>query len=366
MNTLPTPSISPDFWHGKRVFLTGHTGFKGAWLSLWLHALGARVTGYALDPPTSPSLFVDARLADLLDSHIADIRNAPLLAQTLAAAAPEIVIHMAAQPLVRVSYLEPALTYETNVMGTVYLLDAVRQCPSVRAVVIVTTDKCYENHEWHWGYREIDTLGGHDPYSSSKACAELVVNAYRNSFFNPNTPGAHPAGLASARAGNVIGGGDWALDRIVPDCIRAFLAGSPVRVRNPHAIRPWQHVLEPLSGYLLLAQRLYEHPRQFSQAFNFGPHDRDAWSVHQLVQYLCAKWPGASMTIDPGPHPHEAHFLKLDCSKAHALLNWQPRWPLPRALDSILEWLETYRSRGDIRACILSQIRAFEASSPHA
>lgn len=354
--------ISREFWQGKRVFLTGHTGFKGSWLSLWLHSLGAHVTGYALDPPTTPSLYSDARIAALVDSHIADIRDARHLTKTLTNAQPDIVIHMAAQPLVRLSYLEPGLTYETNVMGTVHLLDAVRACPSVRAVVIVTTDKCYENHEWHWGYREIDTLGGFDPYSNSKACAELVVQAYRSSFFNHDKPDAHPAGLATARAGNVIGGGDWALDRLIPDCMRAFLAGSPVRVRNPHAIRPWQHVLEPLSGYLLLAQRLYDDPKHFSQPFNFGPYDHDAWPVERLVRYLCAKWHNASMTVDPGPHPHEAHFLKLDCSKAHAILGWRPRWSLPRALDSIIDWLQVYRDGGDVRACAMQQIDAYEKS----
>lgn len=354
-----------EFWRGKRVFLTGHTGFKGSWLSLWLHTLGAHVTAYALEPPTTPSLFEDARIGDVLDSHIADIRDAARLAATLANAKPDIVIHMAAQPLVRRSYAEPALTYETNVMGTVHLLDAARACPSVRAILVITTDKCYENREWCWGYRECDTLGGYDPYSNSKACTELVVQAYRSSFFNPASPGAHPAGLASARAGNVIGAGDWALDRIVPDCIRAFLANAPVRVRNPHAIRPWQHVLEPLSGYLLLAQRLFEHPREFSQAFNFGPADDDAWPVQRVVRYLCDKWPGASMTVDPGPHPHEAHFLKLDCSKARDLLGWRPRWPLPRALDSIIDWLRVYRERGDQRACLIEHIRAFDSTAAH-
>lgn len=346
-----------NFWNGKKIFITGHTGFKGSWLCIWLSRLGAHITGYALDPPTTPSLFELARVEELIDSQIADVRDAAALADAMLLAKPEIVIHMAAQPLVRDSYKIPVETYAVNVMGTVHLLEAVRGCPSVRAVVNVTTDKCYENREWVWGYRENEPMGGFDPYSNSKGCSELITAAYRNSFFNSQ----HGAAVATARAGNVIGGGDWATDRLIPDCIGALLAGEPVCIRNPHAIRPWQHVLEPLSGYMTLAQRLYESGAEYAEGWNFGPADDDAKSVEWIVQRLCGQWGnGASYEIDTGDHPHEAHYLKLDCSKAHMRLGWQPRWNLEKALHNIIEWVKIHDSAGDVRNCCLEQIESYE------
>ena len=347
------------FFQRKKVFITGHTGFKGSWLCLWLSKLGAHVTGYALDPPTTPSLYELVRVGELVDSQIADVRDAASLADAMQKAQPEIVIHMAAQPLVRDSYKIPVETYSTNVMGTVHLLDAVRQCPSVRAVVNVTTDKCYENREWVWGYRENEPMGGFDPYSSSKGCAELVTAAYRSSFFTVQ----HGAAVATARAGNVIGGGDWATDRLIPDCISAMLAGEPVRIRNPHSIRPWQHVLEPLGGYLTLAQRLYESGAEYAEGWNFGPRDDDAKPVEWIVQRMCElRGNGACYDVDAGDHLHEAHYLKLDCSKAHMRLGWQPRWDLGKALTSILEWVDIYSSAGDLRECCFKQIAEYVES----
>lgn len=352
--------VDAAFWKGKKVFLTGHTGFKGSWLSIWLHALGAEVTGYALEPPTEPSLFKAAGVDGLLASVIADVRDLERLQAEMAQAAPEIVIHMAAQPLVRDSYKLPVETYAINVMGTVHLLEAVRSTPSVRAVVNVTTDKVYENREWIWGYRENEAFGGYDPYSNSKGCSELVTAAYRSSYFNPQEYGRHGVALASARAGNVIGGGDWAVDRLIPDIIRAILAGQPVQIRNPHAIRPWQHVLEPLSGYLLLAQRLYEEGADFASGWNFGPAEEDARPVEWLVQRLCAGWgEGAGYELDKGEHPYEAHYLKLDCSKVRSELGWSPRWNLEKALQSIVEWTKVYQSTGDLRAECLRQISLY-------
>lgn len=352
--------VNAAFWKGKKVFLTGHTGFKGSWLSIWLNALGAEVTGYALEPPTEPSLFKAAGVDGLLTSVIADVRDLERLQAEMTQAAPEIVIHMAAQPLVRDSYKLPVETYAINVMGTVHLLEAVRSTPSVRAVVNVTTDKVYENREWIWGYRENEAFGGYDPYSNSKGCSELVTAAYRSSYFNPREYDRHGVALASARAGNVIGGGDWAVDRLIPDIIRAILAGQPVQIRNPHAIRPWQHVLEPLSGYLLLAQRLYEEGDDFASGWNFGPAEEDAKPVEWLVQRLCAGWgEGAGYELDKGEHPHEAHYLKLDCSKARSELGWSPRWNLEKALQSIVEWAKVYQSTGDLRAECLRQISLY-------
>ena len=353
--------MDKEFWKKKRVFLTGHTGFKGSWLSIWLHDLGAEVTGYALAPPTDPSLFDLARVGELLQSVRGDIRDRDRLAQELEKAGPEIVLHLAAQPLVRNSYQNPVETYQTNVMGTVHLLDALRRCPGIKAVVNVTTDKCYENREWVWGYRENEPLGGVDPYSNSKACSELVTASYRDSFFPPQDFSRHGVALASARSGNVIGGGDWAADRLVPDCLRSLFRGEKIRLRSPHAVRPWQHVLEPLSGYLLLAQSLYEKGPEFGEAWNFGPEDSDARTVEWIVRKICDRWSeGAAYEVDRGPHPHEAHFLKLDCSKAKARLNWAPRWNLEQAIDRVLEWVRVYRQGGDLREVCRRQIREYE------
>jgi CDP-glucose 4,6-dehydratase len=354
--------LEMNFWNGKKVFITGHTGFKGSWLCIWLSSLGAQVTGYALDPPTSPSLFELARVGELADSRIADVRDGECLALIMSEVQPEIVIHMAAQPLVRDSYKIPIVTYATNVMGTVHLLEAVRGCPSVRAVVNVTTDKCYENREWVWGYRENEPMGGFDPYSNSKGCSELVTAAYRQSFFNKplNPQTSNPPSIATARAGNVIGGGDWATDRLIPDCISALLTGKAVRIRNPHSIRPWQHVLEPLSGYLILAQKLYESGAGYAEGWNFGPSENDAKPVEWIVDRMCQLWGnGACYEIDAGDHPHEAHYLKLDCSKAHTRLGWRPRWDLSQALTGILEWVKVYTSGGDVRKCCLNQIESY-------
>jgi len=353
--------IQKEFWQGKRVFLTGHTGFKGSWLCLWLHKLGAHVTGYALAPPTTPSLFELARIDPLITSIIADIRDLERLSAELTADEPEIVIHMAAQPLVRDSYKIPVDTYGINVMGTVHLLEAIRKCPSIRAVVNVTTDKVYENREWVWGYRENEPFGGHDPYSNSKACSELVTAAFRSSYFNPGDYDRHGVAVATARAGNVIGGGDWATDRLIPDIIRSILAGDPVQIRNPLAIRPWQHVLEPLSGYLTLAQKLYESGPEFAEGWNFGSAENDTKPVEWIVRRMCElHGNGSRYEIDGGNHPHEAHYLKLDCSKARSRLDWQPRWDLNKALTSIIAWVTVYLADGDVRKCCLEQITEYE------
>lgn len=362
--------FNEHFFAGKKVFLTGHTGFKGSWLTLWLLKLGAEVHGYALEPPTEPSLFnllgFNSSTPQLF-STIADIRDGATVSAAMQRVQPEIVIHMAAQPLVRDSYRIPVETYATNVMGTVHLLEAVRQCPTVRAVVNVTTDKCYENREWAWGYRENEPMGGYEPYSSSKGCSELITAAYRNSFFNASSFNSstlqHGAAVATARAGNVIGGGDWATDRLIPDCIRALLAGETILIRNPHAIRPWQHVLEPLSGYLLLAQKLYEEGRGVAEAWNFGPSEDDARPVEWIVRKMCALWGGtADYKIDDGEHPHEAHYLKLDCSKARSELGWRPCWSLEKALNSIVSWTQAYRNEKDIRDFCLGQIKEYEGN----
>lgn len=351
------------FWSGKRVFVTGHTGFKGSWLCLWLQQLGASVTGYALKPPTHPNLFEVAEIGERMSSILGDIRDSRKLLSEIQQAKPEIVIHMAAQPLVRRSYLEPSETYATNVMGTVNLLEGVRHTPSVRAVVNVTTDKCYENKEWVWGYRENEPMGGFDPYSSSKACAELVTAAYRNSFFNSENFSQHQISLASARAGNVIGGGDWAEDRLIPDVIRALTAGQPVTIRNPLAIRPWQHVLEPLSGYLLLAEKLYTNQSEFAEAWNFGPETSETQSVQQVVQKIVTAWskPGA-WVLDGQINPHEATHLALDCTKAKTKLGWRPRWSLDRALDAVNEWYLENQNGTKVLPVMLRQISDYQNS----
>ncbi|KQN89863.1 CDP-glucose 4,6-dehydratase [Sphingomonas sp. Leaf231] len=348
--------VDPAFWAGKRVFLTGHTGFKGSWLSLWLQKMGAHVTGFALTPPTTPSLFEEARVVGGMTSIIGDIRDREVLERALLAADPEIVIHMAAQPLVRASYDDPVGTYATNVMGTVHLLEAVRKACGVRAACVVTTDKCYENREWAWGYREDEAMGGYDPYSNSKGCAELVTSAYRRSFFG----GASKAAIASARAGNVIGGGDWAADRLIPDILRAVEKGEPVLIRNPLAIRPWQHVLEPLSGYLTLCQALWHDPAVAADAWNFGPRDEDAQPVQWIVERMCEAWgDSAGWTRDESVQPHEAHYLKLDISKARAGLHWRPRWSLGTALESIVVWHRAWRAGDDMHDYCHSELERF-------
>ncbi len=352
--------IDHNFWRDKKVFMTGHTGFKGSWLCLWLHALGAKVTGYSLKPPTEPSLFNLCRVDQVAKTIIADVRDLETLRRELASAEPGIVIHMAAQPLVRDSYKMPVETYSVNVMGTVNLFEVVRQCKSVKSVINVTTDKCYENKEWVWGYRENEPLGGYDPYSNSKACSELVTFSYRSSYFNPKDYASHGVAIASARAGNVIGGGDWATDRLIPDCVRSILKGEKIIIRSPQSIRPWQHVLEPLSGYLVLAQKLYENGPRFAGAWNFGPDDEDAKTVEWLVKHLCEKWGrNASYVVDKGPHPHEANYLKLDCSKAKTDLEWHPRWSLDKAIESIVEWMRVYKENGNIMNTCLEQIEEY-------
>ena len=348
--------MNPAFWRGKRVLLTGHTGFKGGWLSLWLQSMGAQVTGYALAPPTNPSLFKIAEVAQGMTSVIGDIRDLAKLQAVFAEHRPEIVIHMAAQPLVRYSYHNPVETYSTNVMGTVHLLEAVRNTPGVKAVVNVTTDKCYENKEWNWGYRENEPMGGHDPYSNSKGCSELVTSAYRSSFFQDKG-----IALASARAGNVIGGGDGAADRLIPDILRAFEKSQPVMIRNPNSIRPWQHVLEPLSGYLILAEKLYLNGQTFAEGWNFGPHAHDACDVRWIVDYLVNTWGrGVSWNMSTENHPHEAGFLKLDISKAMTRLNWYPKWDLKTALEKIIDWHILWLDGGDVQSKCLQQINDYQ------
>lgn len=349
-------SVRAEFWQDKRVFLTGHTGFKGSWLSLWLQSMGATLHGYALQPPTNPSLFDEARVAQGMTQTVADIRDLASVQHAMSKFNPDIVIHMAAQSLVRLSYHEPVETYATNVMGTVHVLEAARHTPSVRAIVNVTTDKCYENKEWTWGYRENEPMGGYDPYSNSKGCAELVTSAYRQSFFHSKNAPA----LASARAGNVIGGGDWAQDRLVPDILRAFEHKAPVVIRNPHATRPWQHVLEPLSGYLMLAEKLYTEGSKWAEAWNFGPHEDDARPVQWIVERMVDAWgDGASWQLDGGEHPHEASYLKLDIAKARTRLNWRPQWRLPTALEQITAWHRAKLNNEDVRDLCLNQIAQY-------
>jgi CDP-glucose 4,6-dehydratase len=348
-------------WRGRRVFLTGHTGFKGSWLALWLARRGAQIRGYALDPPTEPNLFTAASVAEVLEDVRGDVRNTAKLDDSMTEFGPEVVLHLAAQPILRRSYTHPVETYSTNVMGTVHLLEAVRKTPSVRAVVCVSSDKCYQNQEWIWPYRETDTLGGFDPYSSSKACTEIVCSAYRNSFFPVNRLDEHRVALATARAGNVIGGGDWSEDRLIPDLIRGFQAGKPVLIRHPQAIRPWQHVLEPLSGYMLLAEKLLDAPSQFCSAYNFGPDDEDAWPVGRIATKFAEMWgEGASWVPDSVPSLHEHHMLTLDTSKARRQLDWQPRLRIERNLEWTMKWYRDWRRSADMQRETLAQIAMYE------
>ena len=348
------------FYRDKRVLITGHTGFKGSWLCLLLHKLGADVYGYALEPPTHPSLFMEAHIDELITSYIGDIRDYEKLFGVMEKVQPEIVIHMAAQPLVRESYKLPIETYSTNVMGTVHLLEASRHTKSVKAIINVTTDKCYENREWHWGYRENEPMGGDDPYSNSKGCSELVTSAYRSSYFNPKEYDTHGVTLASARAGNVIGGGDWADDRLIPDFIRAISRGEKVRIRSPYAIRPWHHILEPLNGYLTLAAKLYTEGANYSQAWNFGPDDKDARNVEWIINTICTLWgKGASYEVDTNPQPHEANYLKLDCSKAKAGLDWVPKWNIETTLKSIVDWNKSWNPGENARKLCEKQIENY-------
>lgn len=357
METLVS-AVCPSAWAGRRVLVTGHTGFKGSWLSLWLHRMGAEVTGFALPAPTEPSLFEAARIGELITHVEGDVRDAAALRCVVAACEPEVIFHLAAQPLVRLSYREPVETYATNVMGTVHLLDAARQAEGVKAIVCVTSDKCYENREWIWPYRESDPMGGHDPYSNSKGCAELVVSAWRDSFFASEGPL-----LASARAGNVIGGGDWADDRLVPDLIRAMLSGTVPLIRSPGSVRPWQHVLEALHGYLMLAERLLAGERAFAEGWNFGPSDEDARPVSWIVERLQAAWGGGGgrTLTDTGPQPHEATLLRLDSAKARSLLGWRPVLPLDVALGWISEWHKAVAAGVDARTVTASQIARYTA-----
>lgn len=350
---------NPTFWNGKRVFVTGHTGFKGSWLCLWLHRMGAQVTGYALPPPSDPSLFELARIGELVDSQIGDVGDLPRMVGAMQHSKAEIVIHMAAQSLVRYSYDNPVETFATNVMGTVHCLEAVRQTPSARAVVVVTSDKCYYNEEWVWGYREDSRLGGIDPYSGSKGAAELVVTAYQHSYFSTERHADGPA-VASARAGNVIGGGDWALDRLVPDILRSLLKNQPTLIRNPQATRPWQHVLEPLNGYLTLAERLYAEGHRFSSGWNFGPSELSERTVGWIIARLYALW-GVDFEwqFDTLPGPPESTFLKLDASKAHALLQWWPKLDLETTLKWIVDWTRQYQDGANMRDVTVADIDRF-------
>ncbi|MEJ2406132.1 MAG: CDP-glucose 4,6-dehydratase [Candidatus Thiodiazotropha sp.] len=353
--------IHAAFWNGKKVYLTGHTGFKGSWLSLWLSSMGANIKGYALPPDTSPNLFSEARVDDALDSEFGDIRDLEKMRNSMVGFDPDILIHMAAQPLVRLSYREPIETYEVNVIGTAKVLEAARSCPNLKSIICVTTDKCYENKEWAWGYREDEPMGGYDPYSSSKGCAELVTSAYRRSFMQ-----GQGIGLASARAGNVIGGGDWAKDRLVPDILRAFEKGESVVVRNPKSTRPWQHVLEPLSGYLVLAEQLFMEPQSYAEGWNFGPHEDDAKPVDWILNRMVGLWgESASWELDEDTHPHEAGFLKLDISKAKSRMHWTPTWHLQHTLERIVDWHRAWQNKKDMQAECLKEINEYMSDMNH-
>jgi len=350
-----------EFWKDKRVLITGNTGFKGSWLSIWLSTLGANILGYSLTPPTEPSLFEVARLDKLYRTEIGDVRDFEHLKVVVTEFSPEIVIHMAAQPIVRKSYIDPRETYEINVMGTVNLLEALRFCDSVRAVINVTTDKVYKNEEWVWGYRETDTLGGFDPYSASKACSEIVTSSFRDSFFNLSRYNVHHVAVATARAGNVIGGGDWGVDRLVPDFVRTVLSGGKVKIRNPQAVRPWQHVLEPLSGYMTLAEKLFEEGPFYAQAWNFGPNEESCKTVEYVINKLCSLWGDIGYeTENANGLLHETNYLKLDCSKSKKYLGWEPVWNINQALEKTVEWLKAYVSGENILEVCEKQIREYE------
>lgn len=354
--------LDRSFWKGRRVFVTGHTGFKGSWLSLWLQTLGARATGFALRPPTEPSLFEQANVAGAINTVIGDIRDFAALKSAIAQSQPEVVIHMAAQSVVRRGYEDPIETYSSNVMGTVHLLEALRQLGQPCVVVNVTSDKCYENKEWAWGYRENDSLGGHDPYSNSKACAELVAAAFRDSYFAPEVPNHVKISLASARAGNVVGGGDWTSNQLIPDLMRSFMGGKPCLIRSPLAIRPWQFVLEPLHGYLLLAEKLSTGGERFASGWNFGPQESDARPVSWIADQLARSWgDGAAWQRDSASHPREANYLKLDVSKSKADLGWEPALPLSEALGWIVEWYRAHHQGSDLASLTRKQIARYEA-----
>lgn len=355
-NLVIMRTVNRTFWKGKRVFLTGHTGFKGSWLSLWLEDMGAVVKGYSLEPNTKPNLFEVAKVFTGIESEFGDIRNFEKLKSSIKSFSPNIILHLAAQPLVRDSYEDPLGTYETNVMGTANLLQASRELPNLKSIVIITTDKCYENREWEWGYRENEAMGGHDPYSSSKGCAELVTSAFRRSFFKSTD-----VAIASARAGNVIGGGDWSKDRLIPDVLRSYNQGDQVIIRNPNATRPWQHVIEPLSGYLILAEQLYMKGQSFATAFNFGPRDEDCQAVESILNTINVYWsdcPG--WKLDEEANPHEARFLKLDISKAKDKLNWTPKWNLESTIERIVDWNKAFVLKEDMRKYCIDEIKAYE------
>jgi CDP-glucose 4,6-dehydratase len=355
-------NLDRGFWKDRRVFLTGHTGFKGSWLSLWLSSLGANVVGYALEPPTSPSLYEQTNVASCLHSIIGDIRDLPRLTAAIAEFEPEVILHLAAQSVVRTGYENPVETYATNVMGTVHLFEAVRTLNRRCVVVNVTSDKCYENREWVWGYREIDPMGGHDPYSNSKGCAELVTSAFRDSYFPPESLHEHGIALASARAGNAIGGGDWTSYQLIPDLMRAFMAGQPCLIRNPFSYRPWQFVLEPLRGYLLIAERLAMRGPEFATGWNFGPHEGEAKPVSWIADTLCSQWgAGASWTQDLKVSAKEARALKLDASKAAACLDWHPALRIEQTLSWIVEWYRAFESKTDLHDATMEQIRRYES-----
>jgi len=352
--------LDAEFWHGRRVFITGHTGFKGGWLTLWLRQLGAEVTGYALEPSTTPNLFDSAKVAQDIRSVIGDIRDYDRFSQVLRQSAPEIVLHLAAQPLVRESYIDPIGTYATNVMGTVHLLNALREIRSCRSVLVVTSDKCYENREWEYPYREIDRLGGHDPYSSSKGCAEIVTEAFRKSYF----PKDANICVGSARAGNVIGGGDWSKDRLLTDTVRALVAGEEILIRNPSAERPWQHVLEPVYGYLRWAELSFTRSAGLACAWNFGPDAMATKPVSWLVERACKLWgEGARWRLDQASHPHEAMLLRLDSSKAERSLGWRGTLNIEQTLQWTLDWYRAFYARNDMRAYSLAQIAAYQEAA---